>query len=146
MSPGLTTRGLTTRGLTTRGLTTRGLTTRGLLAVWLVAAAVALPPAAARADVSVGIDNPNPRGVVDHFEVYDLVCKQSLSMLVLAGRTSATITVCGGLDQPGDLRIRYDGELNWTEYPELHSWSVIELPERPRDKRPRPTVRDLDND
>jgi hypothetical protein len=93
-----------------------------------------MAPAGALADILVEVENNNGRGTVDHFEVYDVNCGQSLSPLTLAGRTSGTIIVCGDLDTPGEVRIRYDGEMDWTDYAELHSWSVIELPDRPKNR------------
>jgi hypothetical protein len=136
--------GLGPRGWRERRLGPRMLTARRLLAACLLAA-LAMAPAGARAEMSVAVENNNGRGTLDHFEVFDVVCGQSLSSLTLAGRTSGTITVCGDLDQPGEVRIRYDGEMDWTDYAELHSWSVIELPERPL-SRVRHKPRDDDAD
>ena len=92
----------------------------------------------ARAELAISVENGNDRGRVDHFEIYDVVCSQQLGLLALAGQTSGTIGVCGGLGQVGEVRIRYDGETEWSDYPELHSWSVIILPERPRSRRRPP--------
>jgi hypothetical protein len=93
---------------------------------------------AARADIAVTVENPNPRGVVDRFEVYDMVCDRPLETLALSGRSSDMIEVCGSIARRGQIRIRYLGAAEWQAYPDLTASSTLELPPRPRSVRAAP--------
>ena len=100
--------------------------------------------ACAKANIAVSVENGNSRGTVDRFEVYDVTCSRPIGIIALAGRTSDTIEICGDLGQAGSLRIRYEGELQWDAYVDIHSWSILTLPERPRSRRRPPPPGDDD--
>jgi len=102
------------------------------LAGWLLGAALAAAGAApARAEIWVVLENPNSAASEDLYELYDRVCNVDLAPVALRGHGSASFPICGGLDAPGSLKIRYSGEATWTEVPGLHGWAVIEAPRRP---------------
>ena len=99
----------------------------GLLSGALIGAST--PPA--RAEIWVVLEDPNSTAAQDVYEVYDRVCNVDLPSVALRGHGSASFPICGGLDAPGSLKIRYSGEATWTEIVGLHGWSVIEAPRRP---------------
>jgi hypothetical protein len=101
-----------------------------------------LGSAVAQASITISVEDPNSRGVVDHYDVYDLSCGRALDGISLGGRTSDTMEICGDAGTAGALRIRYEGELKWSDYTELHGWSVVTLPERPKSRRPPPASDD----
>ena len=94
-------------------------------------AAAALGGAPARAEIWIVIENPNSAAQQDYFEVYDRVCDVALPAVVVRGHGSASLPICGGVAAPGSIRIRFAGEADWIDVPNLHGWSVVEAPRRP---------------
>ncbi|HUA55124.1 MAG TPA: hypothetical protein VMB81_23280 [Candidatus Sulfotelmatobacter sp.] len=103
---------------------------------------------AARAEIWVVLDNPNRMGgAPDVYELFDRVCNVELPSVTVRGQSSASFSICGGLGEPGSVRIRYAGEHEWIDVPRLHGWSVIEAPLRPMGARPlTPAGSDEDSD
>jgi hypothetical protein len=118
---------------------------RGLIAILaglLLGAALAAGAAPARAEIWVVLENPNSAAAEDLYELYDRVCNVDLAPVALRGHGSASFPICGGLDEPGSLKIRYSGEATWTEIPGLHGWTVIEAPRRPMGMPRKPPASD----
>lgn len=115
------------------------------LAGGLVGLVLAGSTAPARAEIWVVLENPNRMGrAPDVYELFDRVCNVELPSVSVRGQTATSFPICGGLGEPGNLRIRYAGEQEWTDVPRLHGWSVIEAPRRPigATRRPAPSGSD----
>ena len=112
----------------------------GLLGGALLAAGA--PPA--RAEIWIVLEDPNSSAAQDVYELYDRVCNVDLPSVALRGHGSASFPICGGLDAPGSVKIRYSGAATWTEIVGLHGWSVIEAPRRPMGMPRKPPRNDDD--
>jgi hypothetical protein len=82
-------------------------------------------------EIWVVLENPNSARGHDLLVLFDKVCNVELPAVSLRGHGSESFPICGGLGQPGALRIRYSGEQVWTDVDALHGWAVIEAPRRP---------------
>jgi hypothetical protein len=92
----------------------------------------------------VVLENPNSAGMSDLYELYDRVCDVALPPVSLRGHASTSLSICGGFDKPGSVRVRYSGEERWLDMTGLHGWSVIEAPRRPMGMPRRPSKTDED--
>lgn len=107
-------------------------------------ALIAVGAAPARAEIWIVLENPNSGPIQDEYELYDRVCSIDLPPVVLRGHGSVSFPICGGLNAPGSVRIRYAGEATWTDVIGLHGWSVIEAPRRPMGMPRKPPPSDDD--
>jgi hypothetical protein len=114
---------------------------KAMTAGWLACVLLTAP---GHAEIWIVLENPNSAAGQDVFELFDRVCNVELPAVALRGHGAASFPICGGLDEPGSLRIRYSGDSAWTDVRSLHGWTVIEAPRRPMGMPRKPTPQDGD--